>query len=200
MKASSATTTGNRTPESRRSSIFQPTTRATPRSAFRNSAIAATCDIWGRLEATCRRQAESGQGLWKLHVRHGAEPGGGLPCHSGKPLHRWRRTPCTTARARSGYCARCRLPNGRWILDEHAGPVRDQHSRRLSLQEISDRQHIVVLADIFNLFNRQIPLDYDPNTETTFQVVNPDFGDASRFNLSQLETPRQMRIGIRYQF
>ncbi len=66
--------------------------------------------------------------------------------------------------------------------------------------KISDRQHIVVLADIFNLFNRQIPLDYDPNTETTFQVANPDFGDASRFNLSQLETPRQMRIGIRYEF
>ena len=43
--------------------------------------------------------------------------------------------------------------------------------------KISDRQHIVVLADFFNLFNRQIPLDYDPNTETTFQVVNPDFGD-----------------------
>ena len=57
-----------------------------------------------------------------------------------------------------------------------------------------------MLADIFNLFNRQIALDYDPNTETTFQVANPDFGDPSRFNLSQLETPRQMRIGIRYEF
>ena len=66
--------------------------------------------------------------------------------------------------------------------------------------KLSDRQHIVVLADIFNLFNRQIPLDYDPNTETTFQATNPDFGDPSRFNLSQLETPRQMRIGIRYEF
>ena len=35
-----------------------------------------------------------------------------------------------------------------------------------------------LLADVFNLFNRQIPLDYDPNTETTFQAPNPDFGDA----------------------
>ncbi len=66
--------------------------------------------------------------------------------------------------------------------------------------KLSDRQHIVVLADIFNLFNRQIPLDYDPNTETTFKAINPDLGDPSRFNLSQLETPRQMRIGIRYEF
>jgi hypothetical protein len=62
------------------------------------------------------------------------------------------------------------------------------------------KEHISLLADVFNLFNRQIPLDYDPNTETTFQVLNPDFGQASRFNLSQLETPRQIRIGVRYEF
>jgi len=66
--------------------------------------------------------------------------------------------------------------------------------------KLSDRQHLVVLADIFNLFNRQIPLDFDPNTETTFLSPNPDLGDATRFNLSQLEAPRQMRIGIRYEF
>ena len=66
--------------------------------------------------------------------------------------------------------------------------------------KFSDRQHLVVLADIFNLFNRQIPLDFDPNTETSFLSPNPDLGDATRFNLSQLENPRQMRIGIRYEF
>jgi hypothetical protein len=65
---------------------------------------------------------------------------------------------------------------------------------------LNDRQHLVVLADIFNLFNRQIPLDYDPNTETTFLAVNPDFGQPTRFNLSQLEMPRQIRIGLRYEF
>jgi hypothetical protein len=66
--------------------------------------------------------------------------------------------------------------------------------------KLNDRQHIVLLADIFNLFNRQIPLDYDPNTQTSFPIANPDFGDASRFNLAQLETPRQIRIGVRYEF
>jgi hypothetical protein len=65
---------------------------------------------------------------------------------------------------------------------------------------LSERQHVIVLADIFNLFNRQIPLDYDPNTETTFLATNPDFGQPVRFNLSQLETPRQIRIGVRYEF
>jgi outer membrane receptor protein involved in Fe transport len=66
--------------------------------------------------------------------------------------------------------------------------------------KLNDKQHIVLMADIFNLFNRQIALDFDPNTETTFLAPNPDFGDASRFNLSQLETPRQIRIGVRYEF
>jgi hypothetical protein len=66
--------------------------------------------------------------------------------------------------------------------------------------KVGHGEHVALLADVFNLFNRQIPLDYDPNTETTFGVVNPDFGQASRFNLSQLETPRQIRIGLRYEF
>jgi len=61
-------------------------------------------------------------------------------------------------------------------------------------------QHLVMLADVFNLFNRQIALDYDPDTETSFLAVNPDIGQPSRFNLSQLETPRQIRIGLRYEF
>jgi Carboxypeptidase regulatory-like domain/TonB dependent receptor-like, beta-barrel len=59
---------------------------------------------------------------------------------------------------------------------------------------------LVLLADIFNLFNRQQPLDYDPNTETTFGVLNPDVGQPSRFNLAQLQTPRALRIGVRYEF
>src|SRR5262249_31389803 len=57
-------------------------------------------------------------------------------------------------------------------------------------------RHVVLLADAFNLFDRQAPLDYDPNTETTFGVLNPDLGTASRFHLEQLETPRQIRIGV----
>jgi hypothetical protein len=59
---------------------------------------------------------------------------------------------------------------------------------------------LVLLADVFNLFNRQQPLDYDPNTETTFGVLNPDVGQPSRFNLAQLQTPRALRVGVRYDF
>jgi hypothetical protein len=61
-------------------------------------------------------------------------------------------------------------------------------------------QRLVLLADAFNLFNQQRALDYDPDTETSFPIVNPDFGDPSRANLAQLETPRQIRLGIRYEF
>ena len=61
-------------------------------------------------------------------------------------------------------------------------------------------QKIVLVADVFNLFNTQRALDYDPNTETTFLAVNPDLGQASRFNLAQLQTPRQIRLGVRFDF
>jgi hypothetical protein len=61
-------------------------------------------------------------------------------------------------------------------------------------------QRLVLLADVFNLFDAQRAVDYDPNTQTSFPVVNPDFGQPSRFNLAQLQTPRQVRFGIRYQF
>jgi hypothetical protein len=35
---------------------------------------------------------------------------------------------------------------------------------------------------------------------TTGSVLNPDFGQPSRTNLAQLQTPRQIRLGVRYEF
>ena len=61
-------------------------------------------------------------------------------------------------------------------------------------------QKIVLVADVFNLFDTQRALDYDPNTETTFLALNPDLGQPSRFNLAQLQTPRQIRVGVRFDF
>jgi outer membrane receptor protein involved in Fe transport len=61
-------------------------------------------------------------------------------------------------------------------------------------------QNVVLLADVFNLFNQQRALDYDPDTQTSFPVLNPDFGQPSRANLAQLQTPRQLRLGVRYEF
>jgi hypothetical protein len=66
--------------------------------------------------------------------------------------------------------------------------------------KIGKAQRIVVLADVFNLFNAQRALDYDPDTQTSFPVLNPDFGQPSRTNLAQLQTPRQFRFGVRFEF
>jgi hypothetical protein len=65
---------------------------------------------------------------------------------------------------------------------------------------IRKAQSVVLLADVFNLFNQQRALDYDPDTQTSFPVLNPDFGQPSRANLAQLQTPRQVRFGVRYEF
>jgi hypothetical protein len=61
-------------------------------------------------------------------------------------------------------------------------------------------QRIVLMGDVFNLFNLQTALDYDPDTQTSFPVLNPDFGQPSRTNLAQLQTPRQVRLDVRYEF
>ena len=74
-------------------------------------------------------------------------------------------------------------------------------ARRLPVEPVTRRRHIVLLADVFNLFDQQRALDYDPNTQTSFPVTNPDFGQPSRFNLAQLETPApDANLGVRYEF
>ena len=54
---------------------------------------------------------------------------------------------------------------------------------------------MLLLADVFNLFNRRSPLDYDNYTEAAFGVVNPDFGRGTRF-----QYPFAARIGLKFQW
>ena len=56
-------------------------------------------------------------------------------------------------------------------------------------------QRVVVLADVFNLFDRQGKLEYDDWTETGFGTPNADFG-----RILAYQTPRQVRLGLRYEF
>ena len=62
----------------------------------------------------------------------------------------------------------------------------------------------VVLADIFNLFDKQTVLDYDNWTESTFGAANPNFGQPTTSvlggNPAQLQSPRQIRVGARLEF
>jgi Carboxypeptidase regulatory-like domain/TonB dependent receptor-like, beta-barrel len=65
---------------------------------------------------------------------------------------------------------------------------------------LTPSHRIVFVADVLNLFDAQRALDYDPDTQTSFPVINPDLGQPSRFNLAQLQTPRQIRFGLRVEF
>jgi hypothetical protein len=67
---------------------------------------------------------------------------------------------------------------------------------------INDSQRFVLLADAFNLFDDQQPLDYDNYTETTFATLNPDFGSpkAGGGAFPQYHAPRQLRIGARFEW
>jgi len=61
----------------------------------------------------------------------------------------------------------------------------------------------VLLADVFNIFNTQTPLDYDGWVESTFGADNPDFGKvgvSSVISGQQFTTPRQIRVGARFEF
>ena len=63
---------------------------------------------------------------------------------------------------------------------------------------------IVLLADIFNLFDTQTVLDYDNFTESTFGALNPNFGQPTTSvlggNPPQIQMPRQIRVGARFEF
>ena len=61
----------------------------------------------------------------------------------------------------------------------------------------------VLLFIGFNVFNTQTVLTYDSYSELRFGVPNPDFGQAGVSGVisgQQFATPRQIRIGVRYEF
>ena len=71
--------------------------------------------------------------------------------------------------------------------------------------KINGARNVAVMADIFNLFNQQIVLDYDNWTQVTLGAVpNADFGlpVSSLFagNPPQYQSPRQIRVGVRFSF
>jgi hypothetical protein len=64
-------------------------------------------------------------------------------------------------------------------------------------------KNLVLLADVFNVFNSQTVLDYDNWTESTFGAPNPDFGRAGVSSViagQQIQAPRQVRVGARFEF
>lgn len=56
-------------------------------------------------------------------------------------------------------------------------------------------RRIVLMADGFNLTNRQSALNYDQNTETGFGRPDPDFG-----RIIQYANPMRIRVGARFEW
>jgi hypothetical protein len=54
-------------------------------------------------------------------------------------------------------------------------------------------QSLVLLADVFNMFDTQEVTGYDNYTESAFGVPNPDFGRVIAY-----QAPRQIRVGARF--
>ena len=59
--------------------------------------------------------------------------------------------------------------------------------------QLFGNRHVLLLADVFNLFDTQSVTDYDNYTESSFQVLNPDFGRVIAY-----QPPRQVLIGARF--
>jgi len=69
--------------------------------------------------------------------------------------------------------------------------------------KLGGRRDLLLVADVFNLFDRQTVTDYDNFYESTFGSLNPDFGQAGASSVvagQQLLAPRQLRFGIRFEF
>jgi len=61
--------------------------------------------------------------------------------------------------------------------------------------QFGGNRRLVLMGDVFNLFNRQTVTQYDNYTESQFTVPNPDFGSIIAY-----QVPIQVRIGARFEF
>jgi hypothetical protein len=63
-------------------------------------------------------------------------------------------------------------------------------------------RRLVLLADMFNVFNLQRVRDYDFTTETGWLAPNPDYGQPINPNLltSGYQDPFHLRFGVRFEF
>ena len=73
-------------------------------------------------------------------------------------------------------------------------------STRITACASAPNRRVVLLADVFNLFNTQRATGYDQDTESTFGALNPDFGQPVITRIPQFQTPFQLRFGARFEF
>ena len=62
-------------------------------------------------------------------------------------------------------------------------------------------RRLVLLMDVFNLGNLQRVIGYSNLYETSFAVLNPDYGlVGDPVTLQGYQTPQQIRFGARFEF
>jgi len=69
--------------------------------------------------------------------------------------------------------------------------------------KVGGRRSVVLVADVFNVFNRKTVTDVDNWAESTFGSPNPDYGTAGASSVvagQQFLPPRQLRVGARLEF
>ena len=69
--------------------------------------------------------------------------------------------------------------------------------------KINDKQKVVLMADVFNLFNRQTATNFDNYRDRSFQVANPNLGLAVNGGNSvtpSYQAPRAIRLGARFEW
>jgi hypothetical protein len=69
--------------------------------------------------------------------------------------------------------------------------------------KFSGQRRAALIADIFNVLDRQRPTHYNDGTETTFLAPDPDFGAPVNGNgsvTSSYNLPRQIRLGARLEW
>ena len=81
-----------------------------------------------------------------------------------------------------------------WTMDLHAD---------YPLKLNQGRQRVVLIADVFNVTNRQEPTNYDNWTEITFGAVNPNYGQPTNGGgvlSTGYQAPRRFRLGARFEW
>jgi hypothetical protein len=134
------------------------------------------------------------------NFKYGINVGANVSLGSGKPLTEFAASPAYDSPGEIPT-----TPRGDGFLTADGFKTRTPFDSITSLHgdwnlHLRGTTRLILSADVFNLFNQQTVLDYDPDLETTFGALNPDLGTPSRASQAQLQTPRQIRFGIRYEF
>jgi len=132
----------------------------------------------------------------------GLSTGVGFTVGSGAPL-----TPLAASPAYTNEGEIPEGPRGSGFETVDGFRTREQNEFSLDLQvryEIPfGEQTLVLIADMFNLFNSQQVIRYKNYTDLEFEVPDPDFGRpgfAGTVSGTGYQDPRRIRLGVRFEF